>query len=99
MKNLSTSLLCLAGFSAGMFLAASCAAPSANSKADAATESVAPPIQAPVYAAPVTVFELRVLDFDKQVRVVEKPTLAALDFAAYFANPIRMAGKDETPEN
>ena len=26
-------------------------------------------------------------------------TLAALDFAAYSANPIRLAGKDEKPEN
>lgn len=50
-------------------------------------------------SAPVTIFELKALDKNKQVRVVEKPTLAALDFAAYYFNPIRMAGKDETPEN
>ena len=48
---------------------------------------------------PTTVFEMKVVDADRQVRVVEKPTLAALDFAAYFVNPIRLAGKDERPEN
>ena len=50
-------------------------------------------------AAPVVVFEMNAIDADKQVRIVEKPTLAALDFAAYFGNPIRLAGKDEKPEN
>lgn len=50
-------------------------------------------------AANVTIFELKALSDVKQVRVVEKPTLAALDFAAYFNNPIRLAGKDEVPEN
>ena len=97
MKKLSLSLLSLAGLSAGMFLAASCAAPSVNPSVQA--NDAAPTIHVSVYAAPVTVFEMRVLDRDKQVRVVEKPTLAALDFAAYFANPIRMAGMDEKPEN
>lgn len=98
MKKLSLSLLGFAGLSAGMFLAASCAAPSVNPSVQA-TESVAPVAHTPVYAAPVAVFEMRVLDRDKQVRVVEKPTLAALDFAAYFSNPIRLAGMDEKPEN
>ncbi len=50
-------------------------------------------------AASVTIFEMKVLDMDKQIRMVEKPTLAALDFAAYYNNPIRLAGKDEKPEN
>lgn len=50
-------------------------------------------------ASTVTMFEMNVIDFARQVRVVEKPTLAALDFAAYFNNPIRMAGKEEKPEN
>lgn len=58
-----------------------------------------PAVRPPVPKPPVTVFEMRVIDANRQVRVVEKPTLAALDFAAYFANPIRLAGKDETPEN
>ena len=98
MKKLPLSLLGFAGLSAGMFLAASCAAPSVNPSVQA-TESVAPVAHTPVYAAPVAVFEMRVLDRDKQVRVVEKPTLAALDFAAYFSNPIRLAGMDEKPEN
>ena len=48
---------------------------------------------------PVTVFEMKFISADKQVRVVNKPTLAALDFAAYFNNPIRLAGKEEKPEN
>lgn len=49
--------------------------------------------------APVVVFEMKVIDENREVRVIEKPTLAALDFAAYFGNPIRLAGKDEKPEN
>lgn len=48
---------------------------------------------------PSTMFEMRVVDEDRQWRIVGKPTMAALDFAAYFANPIRLAGKDEKPEN
>ena len=99
MKKISTSVLCLAGLSAGMFLAASCAAPSVNPSVEASPVESTPSVVPSMPAAPVTVFELRILDFDKQVRVVDKPTLAALDFAAYFANPIRMAGLDEKPEN
>lgn len=57
------------------------------------------PVIPPMPAASVTVFEMKILDADRQIRVVEKPTLAALDFAAYYNNPIRMAGKDEKPEN
>ena len=53
----------------------------------------------PQPSTPVTVFEMRFLNADKQVRVVNKPTLAALDFAAYFNNPIRLAGKEDKPEN
>ena len=53
----------------------------------------------PQPSTPVTVFEMRFISADKQVRVVKKPTLAALDFAAYFNNPIRLAGKEEKPEN
>jgi alginate O-acetyltransferase complex protein AlgJ len=53
----------------------------------------------PQPSTPVTVFEMKFLEADKQVRIVNKPTLAALDFAAYFNNPIRLAGKDEKPEN
>ncbi len=33
-----------------------------------------------------------------RVRIVEKPTRQALDFAAYYQNPIRLAGMDEIPE-
>ncbi|WP_405342431.1 hypothetical protein [Fibrobacter sp.] len=53
----------------------------------------------PQPSTPVTMFEMRFLNADKQVRVVNKPTLAALDFAAYFNNPIRLAGKEDKPEN
>ena len=53
----------------------------------------------PDTAVPSTVFEMVILDADRQVRIVGKPTLAALDFAAYFNNPIRLAGKDERPDN
>ena len=98
-KKKYTSVFCLAGLAAGMFLAASCAAPSANSKVDSANAESVAPARPMLPTTPVAVFEMRVLDFDKQVRVVEKPTLASLDFAAYFANPIRMAGMDEKPEN
>lgn len=63
-----------------------------------AETAVRPPIPLPP-SAPVTVFEMKIVSADKQIRVVEKPTMAALDFAAYFNNPIRLAGKDETPEN
>ena len=50
-------------------------------------------------SVPSTLFEVKTSGADKQVRVVAKPTLAALDYAAYSANPIRQAGKDEKPEN
>lgn len=101
MKNISIPFLCFAGFAAGVLGITSCASSSEKPSVEASgeVESVPPPNLPSAYAAPVTVFELRVLDFDKQVRVVEKPTLAALDFAAYFSNPIRMAGMDEKPEN
>ena len=47
--------------------------------------------------APVVVFEMKVIDENREVRVIEKPTLAALDFAAYFGNPIRIAGRMTSP--
>jgi hypothetical protein len=62
-----------------------------------ASRSEFAPIAADV--TPDAVFEIRIVDADHQVRVVNKPTLAALDFAAYSSNPIRLAGKDEVPEN
>lgn len=93
----SSAFASFAGLAIAAFGLASCAA---NQPVPSETvESVAPVVRPPIPAAPVTVFEMRVLDFDKQVRVVEKPTLASLDFAAYFNNPIRLAGKDEKPEN
>lgn len=46
-----------------------------------------------------TDFETVTVSENKQIRIVEKPTLAALDFAAYYSNPIRLAGKEEKPEN
>ena len=81
MKKISTSFLCLAGLSAGMFLAASCAAPSVNPSVQA-NESVAPVIHVPVYAAPVAVFEMRVLDKDTQLRHV--PPISAFSTTPTF---------------
>ena len=52
MKKISLSLLSLAGFSAGMFLAASCAAPSVNPSVQA-TESAPPVVHIPVYAVEI----------------------------------------------
>lgn len=60
-------------------------------------ETVAAVPVAPVVAK--TDFETVIVAENKQIRVVEKPTLAALDFAAYYNNPIRLAGKEEKPEN
>lgn len=46
-----------------------------------------------------SVFTETPLSPEIQIRSVERPTAAALDFAAYFANPIRLAGTEEPPEN
>jgi alginate O-acetyltransferase complex protein AlgJ len=73
--------------------------PDAVESSAAVQESERPKVMPPQPSTPVTVFELKVMSADKQVRVVDKPTMAALDFAAYFNNPIRQAGKDEKPEN
>ena len=79
----------------------SCASnkPDANSPATENVSAERPAALPPQPSTPVTVFEMRFINADKQVRVVNKPTLAALDFAAYFNNPIRLAGKEEKPEN
>ena len=76
----------------------------ASSKNDTATEQPVasesqPSVQPLSQSVPSTQFETKNAGNDRQVRVVEKPTLAALDFAAYYNNPIRLAGKDEKPEN
>ncbi|MCF0224206.1 MAG: hypothetical protein HUK20_08045 [Fibrobacter sp.] len=68
-----------------------------EARVDGADSSI-PPIP-PMPATPVTIFDMAIVSADKQVRTVNKPTLAALDFAAYYNNPIRLAGKDEKPEN
>lgn len=50
-------------------------------------------------------FSVNSLSAEREIRRVAVkdsaalPTLAALDFAAYFKNPIREAGKNELPEN
>ena len=97
----------LAAFSLGLISLGllSCASGGAAEKAPA--NDVPPAVQAvsaeaaqlPMVNVPSTTFELRMIDATHEVRVIEKPTLAALDFAAYYANPIRLAGKDEKPEN
>ncbi len=76
----------------------------ASSKNDAVVEQptvseTQPSVQPLSQSVPTTLFETKKVGDDRQVRVVEKPTLAALDFAAYYSNPIRLAGKDEKPEN
>ena len=76
----------------------------ASSKNDAVVEQptvseTQPSVQPLSQSVPTTLFETKKVGDDRQVRVVEKPTLAALDFAAYYNNPSRLAGKDEKPEN
>ncbi|MBR4785816.1 MAG: hypothetical protein IK012_11295 [Fibrobacter sp.] len=85
--------LCAVAISFGLSACAS--APANQGDAPAQSAAVVVPGQDPA----ATAFEIKIIDADRQVRVVAKPTLAALDFAAYFANPIRLAGKDEKPEN
>lgn len=82
----------------------SCASGKQEPATDAAAASAEgqqqrPTALPPAPSTPTTLFEMNVVDADRQVRVVGKPTLAALDFAAYSVNPIRLAGKDEKPEN
>ncbi len=87
----------------GLALLASCASnppkTAVEESAEMSEESVPPKALPPQPSTPVTVFEMKIVSADKQVRMVDKPTLAALDFAAYFNNPIRLAGKEEKPEN
>lgn len=99
-NTISSAIIPLAGVAlSAAFL--SCA--SSNSVPPAVTETRAEfgPVADAAIAdvKPVMVYEIKVIDADKQVRIVEHPTLAALDFAAYSHNPIRLAGKDEKPEN
>ena len=85
--------LCAVAISLGLNACASAPAQQGEAgKPGSAVKAAAP-------SAPVAVFEMKILDENREVRIVEKPTLAALDFAAYFGNPIRLAGKDEKPEN
>ena len=81
-----------------------CASGDSPKPATESTEMPAGVTALPPVAPPVSVVKVKLADAvgedaDKQVRVVDKPTLAALDFAAYYDNPIRLAGKDEKPEN
>ena len=91
----------LASFSLVLF---ACASGDSPKPATESTEVPAGVTALPPVAPPVSVVKVKLADAvgedaDKQVRVVDKPTLAALDFAAYYDNPIRLAGKDEKPEN
>ena len=101
-KN-SLTKISLAMLSSSLLVAAlsSCASnkPDANAPATESVSAERPAALPPQPSTPVTVFEMKFISADKQVRVVKKPTLAALDFAAYFNNPIRLAGKEEKPEN
>ena len=90
-------------FSLVLFACASGESPKPATEVTAETQSSRPTVL-PAVAAPVSVLSMRLSDAvgddaRKEVRVVDKPTLAALDFAAYYDNPIRLAGKDEKPEN
>ena len=76
-----------------------CASDNPRPATDAPSATATAAAQPLPQSAPSTLFEVKASGADKQVRVVAKPTLAALDFAAYSANPIRLAGKDEKPEN
>jgi hypothetical protein len=76
-----------------------CASDNPRPATDTSSEPAAATAQPLPQSAPSTLFEVKTFGTDKQVRVVAKPTLAALDYAAYSANPIRLAGKDEKPEN
>lgn len=94
------AVLAASAFSFGlMSCAGSNSGADKKTEIDSSAEMVAPVIPLPPPSSPVAVFEMKVVSADKQIRVVEKPTMAALDFAAYFNNPIRWAGKDEKPEN
>lgn len=102
-KNISSAIIVSAGIAAASLIGLSACASSNNgvpAQQQVTSEPVASSASAvqPIAKA-VTKFETRILDDDKQVRVVEKPTMAALDFAAYCNNPIRLAGKTEKPEN
>ncbi len=101
-KNISSAIIVFAGITAVSLMGLSaCASSNKGTPADAPLSE--PTVQSPAVPKPianaVTKFETRILDDDKQVRVVGKPTMAALDFAAYCNNPIRLAGKKEKPEN
>ncbi len=102
-KKFSLTQISLAMLSSSLLVAvlSSCASnkPDANTPATENVSAERPAALPPQPSTPVTVFEMKFLSADKQVRVVNKPTLAALDFAAYFNNPIRLAGKEEKPEN
>ena len=102
-KKFSLTQISLAMLSSSLLVAAlsSCASnkPDANTSATENVSAERPAALPPQPSTPVTVFEMKIIGADKQVREVNKPTLAALDFAAYFNNPIRLAGKEEKPEN
>lgn len=76
-----------------------CASDNPHPATDTSSEPATATAQSLPQSVPSTLFEVKTSGADKQVRVVAKPTLAALDYAAYSANPIRLAGKDEKPEN
>jgi len=76
-----------------------CASENPRPATDTSSEPATATAQPLPQSVPSTLFEVKASGADKQMRVVAKPTLAALDYAAYSANPIRLAGKDEKPEN
>lgn len=102
-RNGALAGVVFASFSLALLACASGDTPKPATEVTAETQSSRPTVL-PAVAAPVSVLSMRLSDAvgddaRKEVRVVDKPTLAALDFAAYYDNPIRLAGKDEKPEN
>ncbi|MCF0221087.1 MAG: hypothetical protein HUK19_02215 [Fibrobacter sp.] len=93
--NLGAALV-VSAFSLGLSACASGSSASLSQEPKADSVALVTPL-APVSAS--TAFETVSVAENKQIRVVQKPTLASLDFAAYYNNPIRLAGKEEKPEN
>ncbi len=96
-KIFTASLAALIGsVSFGLSACASGGAPNVSAEAKVESAAIATPLPA---VEAKTSFETVTVADNKQIRVVDKPTLAALDFAAYYNNPIRLAGKEDKPEN
>ncbi len=105
MKKISNLAFCavVMGFFAGCATVPASNGAGKNPKGDAREETLKSPSS--LAAAETFPFRAEILGDSVEIRLVAVedslalPTLAALDFAAYFKNPIRDAGKGELPEN